>query len=273
MVMSDYLGYDHWRNPRQFSSCERFGGATVNEGTLLSSALWGGTTEGDTEPNQVPKVRLRAAYLDGHVSSYGPEALTGVKVIWKVDTGEPYPSGIGPGEFFIREKRYGNHHFRFSIFNFQFSICHRMGRQVGCREGVNPLQFPFQHSNRILWKGQFVKRWITVGILAWATVSVQSSPIAEPGSRGVDWAKVKIRIETQDWARAIVSRMRTDVATTQKRYAEPPLGESGWFHDYYCPKTRGGWCLTGKSQRSIDARDAGRCITAARMTMCGGGGS
>jgi prepilin-type N-terminal cleavage/methylation domain-containing protein len=101
LVMSDYLGYDHWRNPRQFSSCERFGKATVNAGTLLSSALWGGTAQTDSEPSALPSVRVRAAYLDGHVASYGPEELTGVKVIWKVDTGEPYPAGIGPGEFFI----------------------------------------------------------------------------------------------------------------------------------------------------------------------------
>jgi hypothetical protein len=101
LIMSDYLGYDHWRNPRQFTSCERFGKATVNAGTLLSSALWGGTAPMDSEPNALPAVRIRAAYLDGHVASYGPEELTGVKVIWKVDTGEPYPAGIGPGEFFI----------------------------------------------------------------------------------------------------------------------------------------------------------------------------
>jgi prepilin-type N-terminal cleavage/methylation domain-containing protein len=101
LVMSDYLGYDHWRNPRQFSSCERFGKAQVNAGTLLSSALWGGTAETDSEPNALPAVRVRAAYLDGHVATYGPEALTEVEVIWKVDSGEPYPAGIGPGGFFI----------------------------------------------------------------------------------------------------------------------------------------------------------------------------
>lgn len=101
LVMSDYLGYDHWRNPRQFSSCERFGHAQVNAGTLLSSAFWGGSAQTDSEPNILPEVRVRAAYLDGHVATYGSEELTGVRVIWKVDSGEPYPAGIGPGEFFI----------------------------------------------------------------------------------------------------------------------------------------------------------------------------
>ncbi len=101
LIMSDTLGYDHWRNPRQFISCERFPNATVNAGTLLSSSLWGGTAEADRESDTFPAVRIRGAYIDGHVTSYGPEELTGLKVIWKVETGEPYPDGIGPGEFYI----------------------------------------------------------------------------------------------------------------------------------------------------------------------------
>ncbi len=59
---------------------------------------------------------------------------------------------------------------------------------------------------------------------------------SDPGSRGVDWVQVKSRVENLDWAGSIVSRLKESVATTQKRYNEPPLGESGWFHDYYCPK-------------------------------------
>ncbi|NLH15915.1 MAG: type II secretion system protein [Phycisphaerae bacterium] len=101
LIMSDYLGYDHWRNPRQFSSCERFEKSEVVAGTLLSSSLWGGKGETDSEPNQLPQIRIRATYLDGHVETYTTEELTGLKVIWKVETGEPYPDGIGPGEFFI----------------------------------------------------------------------------------------------------------------------------------------------------------------------------
>jgi prepilin-type N-terminal cleavage/methylation domain-containing protein len=101
LLISDYLGYDHWRNPGQFSSCDRFDKSEVNAGTPLSSALWSGTVEGGSEPNALPKVQLRATYLDGHVASYRPEELTALQVIWKVETGEPYPAGIGPGVVFI----------------------------------------------------------------------------------------------------------------------------------------------------------------------------
>jgi hypothetical protein len=81
-----------------------------------------------------------------------------------------------------------------------------------------------------------VKQWIVVGMVAAVMGIGRAEPIADPGSRGVDWAKVKARAGEQDWAAKIVTGMKSSVATTQKRYAEPPLGESGWFHDYYCPK-------------------------------------
>ena len=43
---------------------------------------------------------MRAAYLDGHVASYGPEELTGVKVIWKVDTRRTVSGGHRAGGVF-----------------------------------------------------------------------------------------------------------------------------------------------------------------------------
>ena len=137
--------------------------------------------------------------------------------------------------------------------------------------GVGRYNPYFQDNDPIQWKGSTVKQGILVGIVVLATGAVWAAPIADPGSRGVDWAKVKVRVETQPWAKTIVSGMKANVATTQNRYAEPPLGESGWFHDYYCPRMPGGWSSIGKSRRSIDARDAGRFIAEARMTMSGGG--
>ncbi len=81
-----------------------------------------------------------------------------------------------------------------------------------------------------------MKQWMSVTIVLVLMRSTSGGPVADPGSRGVDWAKVKVRVESQDWAKSIVQGMRANVVTTRSRYAEPPLGESGWFHDYYCPK-------------------------------------
>jgi oligo-alginate lyase len=82
----------------------------------------------------------------------------------------------------------------------------------------------------------FVVGLLSVSCVLFAARSAAAEPVADPGSRGVDWPKVKSRAESQPWARSIVAAMKSAVATAQKRYAEPPLGESGWFHDYYCPK-------------------------------------
>ena len=81
-----------------------------------------------------------------------------------------------------------------------------------------------------------MKRWMVATSFLVLIGVVGAGSIADPGSRGVDWEKVKFRVETQGWAKSIVSGMKANVTTTQSRYAEPPLGESGWFHDYYCPK-------------------------------------
>ncbi len=102
MLTSDYFGYDHWRNPYQFSSCERFDRAEINTGTLLSSSWWKGDGITDEEGYLLtPRIVLRASFLDGHVETYPADETSTLRVIWKVETGEPYPSGIGPGEIYI----------------------------------------------------------------------------------------------------------------------------------------------------------------------------
>lgn len=81
-----------------------------------------------------------------------------------------------------------------------------------------------------------MKQWILVGVAVAVMGMGWADPIPNPGSRGVDWANVKARVGVQDWAAKIIAGIKQGVTTTQKRYTEPPLGESGWFHDYYCPK-------------------------------------
>jgi hypothetical protein len=69
-------------------------------GTVLSSAYWSRTRSPEETPDMI-NVTLNAAYTDGHIESYTPADAAVLKVIWKVDTNEPYPEGIGPGDFFI----------------------------------------------------------------------------------------------------------------------------------------------------------------------------
>jgi len=61
-----------------------------------------------------------------------------------------------------------------------------------------------------------------------------AGPVADPGSRGVDWQRVKAKVEARDWAGEIVRGMEQSVRGVMGRYDHPPLGKTGWFHDYFC---------------------------------------
>ena len=98
VVVSDYLGFDHWRNPEKFSSCEKFNNAGVIEGTQVSSSFWG-------RPNNISlnnlEIKLTAAYTDGHVENTPPNKLTPLRVALDSAGTEPYPDGVGPGYIFL----------------------------------------------------------------------------------------------------------------------------------------------------------------------------
>jgi prepilin-type N-terminal cleavage/methylation domain-containing protein len=100
LLMTDYFGYNHHRSRNAFGSCEKFDNTDITMGTVLSSAYWSRTRLPEETPDMV-NVTLNAAYTDGHIESYTPADAAVLKVIWKVDTNEPYPEGIGPGDFFI----------------------------------------------------------------------------------------------------------------------------------------------------------------------------
>ena len=103
LLVSDYFGYDHHRNPNSYGSCEKFPGASITEGTLLSSAYW--SDKGNTVPG-APDIRLNAGYTDGHVESFSSSDTVAMRVIKVPQTGEPYPygDGIGPGFFYLPRK-------------------------------------------------------------------------------------------------------------------------------------------------------------------------
>ena len=100
LMMACYFGYDHRRTPGAYGSCEKLKGADVVEETLIESAWWSRPASGgsDLETNNV---KLHAAYTDGHVESFTPTEAVPVKTIMNRATNQPYPSGVGPGDFYI----------------------------------------------------------------------------------------------------------------------------------------------------------------------------
>lgn len=98
LLMTDYFGYDHWRSPGAFGSCERLKGSEVVEETWLLSSYW--SVPGDPEVS-LPKVKLHAAFTDGHVETYTPDEAVPMKVSISPEGKPPYPDGAGPGTFYI----------------------------------------------------------------------------------------------------------------------------------------------------------------------------
>lgn len=100
LLVSDYFGYDHQRNPNSYGSCERFPRASITEGTLLSSAYW---SDKSCDVRGAPKIELQAGYTDGHVENFSASDTVTMRVIKVPETGEPYPvgDGVGPGIFYL----------------------------------------------------------------------------------------------------------------------------------------------------------------------------
>ncbi|NIP22296.1 MAG: hypothetical protein GWN67_00395 [Phycisphaerae bacterium] len=103
LLISDYFGYDHWRNPGAFGSCEKFINSTLTPGTYVSSAFRSYQTDGGRADLTMIKIKLSAAYTDAHVESYYPSETAPMEVSITPDGSEPYPSGAGPGIFYLPE--------------------------------------------------------------------------------------------------------------------------------------------------------------------------
>ncbi len=100
LLVSDYFGYGHWRSPNAYGSCEEFVKATVTPGTYVSSAYWSCLRSEKVNLNTIA-VKLHAGYTDGHVESYHPLETVPMKVSITPDGSVPYPSGVGPGIFYL----------------------------------------------------------------------------------------------------------------------------------------------------------------------------
>ncbi|TKJ36040.1 MAG: hypothetical protein CEE38_13625 [Planctomycetes bacterium B3_Pla] len=97
LLVTDYFGYNHWRTPGSYGSCEPFRGAGVTPETWLLSAYWSRVNPAENSP----EFRLRAGYTDGHVETYSASDVVPMKVSRPPDGSVPFPDGVGPGTFFL----------------------------------------------------------------------------------------------------------------------------------------------------------------------------
>ncbi len=104
LLVSDYLGFNHWRAEGRYSSCERFRDSGVAKGTAVSSDFWTLATN-DTLPAPVAEnlgIKLHAGFTDGHVQVYHSGQTQIMRVSITPDGLLPYRDDIkGPGLFFV----------------------------------------------------------------------------------------------------------------------------------------------------------------------------
>ena len=103
LLVSDYFGYDHWRNRGSYGSCERFGNFEITTETWVSSAFCSSMKK---DANDVPSaidIKLNAGYVDGHVESYTGADVVTMRVSLSNDGKKPYPTGVGAGDIYLPE--------------------------------------------------------------------------------------------------------------------------------------------------------------------------
>lgn len=108
LLISDYFGYDHWRNEltygsrKAYGSCQPFRGAQITAGTSVASDFWSVFDPDDQLNASQFEPTLRAGYIDGHVERFSPADTAVLKVSMTADGKTPYPDGVGPaGTFYI----------------------------------------------------------------------------------------------------------------------------------------------------------------------------
>ncbi|HUW18342.1 MAG TPA: DUF1559 domain-containing protein [Sedimentisphaerales bacterium] len=102
LLAGDYLGYDHWRSPGTYGSCEEFKRAQITEGSSVSSAYWSSPkSDGASISPYIRATKVHACYTDGHVESYGLSEATPMKVSITSDGSAAYPDGVGAGVFYL----------------------------------------------------------------------------------------------------------------------------------------------------------------------------
>lgn len=101
LLISDYFGYNHWRSPDAYGSCEVFKSGSVAPATLVSSdfwSLWQGDEKADLD---MLDIKLHAGYIDCHVERYSASEVIPMRVSITSDGSVPYPDRPGPGVFYL----------------------------------------------------------------------------------------------------------------------------------------------------------------------------
>jgi type II secretory pathway pseudopilin PulG len=110
LLTSDYFGFNHWRSPEAFGSCERLAGAESTAETHEAAAYWFRKPQGqaDRAPTALRScvpghLRLQAGFVDGHVEAFRPGETTVLEVAEALDGTTPAFSGLGlgAGQFYI----------------------------------------------------------------------------------------------------------------------------------------------------------------------------
>ena len=98
LLISDYFGYNPWRTPGAFASCEPFAGAEMASETVLLSSYW----YRPADPNAFPRIVLHGGYTDGHVAAYKARDVVPLRVIKFREEMIPYGDDEpGPGIFYL----------------------------------------------------------------------------------------------------------------------------------------------------------------------------
>ncbi len=100
LLTSEYLGFDHWRSPEAYGSCEQMDNAVATPGTLVSASYWS-IPQAEAADLTDLDIQLRAGFLDGHVETFRPEETFPIKVSLTNDGAMPYPDGVGPGVYYL----------------------------------------------------------------------------------------------------------------------------------------------------------------------------
>jgi len=102
LLTSDYFGFNHWRSPDAFGSCERFPHAEVAAETHEAPTFWVQNPRGEPDRTAV-HLKLQAGFTDGHVEAYRPNETTILEVSETLDgtTATFSGVGLGPGQFYI----------------------------------------------------------------------------------------------------------------------------------------------------------------------------
>jgi hypothetical protein len=103
ILVSDYVGYNHFRSPDSYGSCEQFRNAVATEGSDVSSSYWSRPGEPTCDEVASWDVKPNAGYTDGHAESFSPADAVPMRVIRVRETDQPYEDNMSmsPGIFYL----------------------------------------------------------------------------------------------------------------------------------------------------------------------------